>query len=80
MNSDFADSFIEIASSVKDPELSKYPQGAVAPSDSLVYEGEPPPLAGSVVFGLENVRSRRLKMLISALISSHSYTTAIQGP
>jgi adenylate kinase len=77
MNSDFADSFVEFASSVKDPELSKYLQGATVPPDSLVYEGEPPPLAGSVVFGLKNVRSRRLKILISALISSHSYNTLL---
>jgi len=77
MNSDFADSFVEFASSVKDPELSKYLQGATVPPDSLVYEGEPPPLAGSVVFGLKNVRSRRLKVLISALISSHSYNTLL---
>jgi hypothetical protein len=39
MNSDFADSFIKIASNVKNPELSKYLQGAVASSDSLAYEG-----------------------------------------
>jgi adenylate kinase len=77
MNSDFADSFVEFASSVKDPELSKYLQGATVPPDSLVYEGEPPPLAGSVVFGLKNVRSKRLKILISALISSHSYNTLL---
>jgi hypothetical protein len=38
MNSDFADSFIEIASSVKNPELSKYLQGATVPPDSLAYE------------------------------------------
>jgi hypothetical protein len=38
MNSDFADSFVEFASNVKDPELSKYLQGAVAPSDSLACE------------------------------------------
>ena len=77
MNSDFADSFVEFASSVKDPELSKYLQGATVPPDSLVYEGEPLPLAGSVVFGLKNVRSRRLKILISALISSHAYNTLL---
>jgi len=77
MNSDFADSFVEFASSVKDPELSKYLQGATVPPDSLVYEGEPPPLAGSVVFGLKNVRSKRLKILISALISSHAYNTLL---
>jgi type IV secretion system protein VirB4 len=77
MNSDFADSFVEFASSVKDSELSKYLQGATVPPDSLVYEGEPPPLAGSVVFGLKNVRSKRLKILISALISAYAYNTLL---
>jgi len=38
MNSDFADLFTKIVSSVKNPELSKSLQGAVAPSDSLAYE------------------------------------------
>jgi len=38
MNSDFADSLVEFASSVKNPEPSKYLQGAVAPPDSLAYE------------------------------------------
>ena len=77
MNSDFADSFVELAGSIRDPELSRYLQGATVPPDSQVYEGEPPPLAGSVVFGLKNVRSRRLKILISALISAYSYNTLL---
>jgi hypothetical protein len=64
MNSDFADSFVEFASSVKDPELSKYLQGATVPPDSLVYEGEPPPLAGNVI--LEKKTSRLLKVLFTA--------------
>lgn len=29
------------------------------------------------MFGLKNVRSKRLKILISALISSHSYNTLL---
>ena len=37
-----------------------------------MYDGEPP-LAGRAVFGLKNVRSRRLKILISALISAYAY-------
>jgi type IV secretion system protein VirB4 len=77
MNADFVDTFTELAVTIRDPELSKYLQGATVPPDSYVYEGEPPPLAGSVVFGLKNVRSKRLKILISALISSHSYNTLL---
>jgi len=64
MNSDFADSFVQFASGVKDP-------------NSQSTFREPQPLADSVVFGLKNVRSSRLKILISALISSHSYNTLI---
>jgi len=77
MNADFVDTFTELAATIRDPELSKYLQGATAPPDSYVYEGEPPPLAGSVVFGLKNVRSKRLKILISALISAYSYNTLL---
>jgi hypothetical protein len=77
MNADFVETFAELATTVRDPELSKYLQGATVPPDSYVYEGEPPPLAGSVVFGLKNVRSRRLKILISALISAYSYNTLL---
>jgi len=62
LNADFVDDIVEFASSVKDPELSRYLQGATVPPDSLVYEGSPPSLAGSVVFGLKNVRSKRLKI------------------
>jgi len=77
MNADFVDTFAELAATVRDPELSKYLQGATVPPDSYVYEGKPPPLAGSVVFGLKNVRSRRLKILISALISAYAYNTLL---
>ena len=77
MNADFVDSFTEFATTIRDPDLSRYMQGAVAPPDSYVYEGDPPPLAGSVVFGLKNVRSKRLKILISALISAYAYNTLL---
>lgn len=73
VNADFVDDIVEFSSSVKDRELSRYLQGATVPPDSLVYKGSPQPLASSVVFGLKNVRSRRLKILISALISSYAY-------
>ncbi|MEM4844647.1 MAG: ATP-binding protein, partial [Ignisphaera sp.] len=73
LNADFVDNIVEFASSVKDPELSRYLQGATVPPDSLVYEGSPPPLTGSTVFGLKNVRSKRLKILISALTSAYAY-------
>jgi hypothetical protein len=77
MNADFVDTFAELAATIRDPELSKYLQGATVPPDSYVYKGEPPPLAGSVVFGLKNVRSRRLKILISALISAYAYNVLL---
>jgi type IV secretion system protein VirB4 len=77
MNADFVDTFAELAATVRDPELSKYLQGATVPPDSYVYEGEPPPLAGSVILGLKNVRSKRLKILISALISAYAYNTLL---
>ncbi|MEM1679429.1 MAG: DUF87 domain-containing protein [Ignisphaera sp.] len=73
LNTDLVDNIMDFASSVRDPDLSKYLQGATVPPDSMVYEGSPPPLAGSVVFGLKNVRSKRLKILISALISAYAY-------
>ncbi len=73
MNSDFVDSIVEFTYSVKDSDLSKHLQGATVPPDSLVYEGTPIALPSSVVFGLRNVRSKRLKAMISALISIYAY-------
>lgn len=71
MNSDFADSFVEFASSVKDPELSKYLQGAMVPPDSLVYEGEPPPLALTLTpdypAGISVVFEKKTSRLLKAL-------------
>jgi len=77
MYADFVDTFTELATTIRDPELSRYLQGAVVPPKALVYEGEPPPLAGSVIFGLKNIRSKRLKILISALISAYAYNTLL---
>ncbi|PNV81172.1 MAG: conjugal transfer protein TrbE [Fervidicoccus sp.] len=73
MNGDYSEDIVEFASSVKDPTLSRYLQGIGAPPDSYVYQGSPPVLSKSVVFGLKNVRSKKLKLLISALISSYAY-------
>ncbi|MEM4481421.1 MAG: DUF87 domain-containing protein [Desulfurococcaceae archaeon] len=74
LSADFLDDVTEFASSVKDSELARYLQGATVPPDLLVYEGNPPPLGGSTIFGLRNVRSKRLKVLISALISAYAYS------
>jgi len=70
--SDLVESIIDFSSVVRDKELSKYLQGASVPPDSYVFQGSPPFLERSVIFGLRNVRSKRLKILISALISSYS--------
>ncbi len=53
--------------------LKLYLEGALAPPDKYVYEGRLPPLDQPTIFGLREVRSRRLKILISALISTYSY-------
>jgi hypothetical protein len=58
-------------------ELARYLEGAVAPPDINLFEGEPPDLGGSVFFGLKGVRSKRLKILASALIASYIYNTLI---
>ncbi|MEM1842236.1 MAG: DUF87 domain-containing protein [Ignisphaera sp.] len=73
LNMDFANNIVDFVGMVRDKDLSRYLQGATVPPDSMVYEGSPPHLAGSVVFGLKNVKSRRLKILISALISAYAY-------
>jgi hypothetical protein len=67
----------EFVATVQEPALKRYLEGATAPPDRYVYSGEPPRLTGSVVFGLRNVRSRRLKVLISALISAYAYSTLL---
>ena len=59
------------------PELAKYLEGAIAPPDINLFKGEPPDLGGSVFFGLKGVRSKRLKILASALIASYIYNTLI---
>jgi len=64
----------EFSSGIRDRELSRYLQGAEVPPDSSIFRGDPPALNGSVVFNLKGIRSRRLKVLISALISSYMHS------
>jgi len=54
--------------------LMKYLAGATAPPDADVFRGEPPELSGSVIFGLKNVRSRRLKIMIATFIAAFAYS------
>ncbi|MEM1819335.1 MAG: hypothetical protein QW399_04270, partial [Sulfolobales archaeon] len=56
-----------------DQQLSRYLQGALAEPDVYVFRGEPPNISSSAIFGLRNVRSKRLKVLISALIATYAY-------
>lgn len=53
--------------------LRRLLEGATAPPDVYVYTGRLPRLEGSTVFGLGKVRSKRLKALISSLISVYAY-------
>lgn len=64
------ESFIEV---LGDKELKGFLKGALAPPDIHVYRGRLPELRGSTIFGLKNIRSRRLKALISSLISVYAY-------
>ncbi|MEM2004466.1 MAG: DUF87 domain-containing protein [Zestosphaera sp.] len=70
---DRVDDVEELVTSMQDPQLSRYLQGALAEPDVHVYRGEPPNISSSTVFGLKNVRSKRLKILISALIAAYAY-------
>jgi hypothetical protein len=54
--------------------LMKYLTGATAPPDVDVFRGDPPELNGSVIFGLKNVRSRRLKIMIATFIAAFAYS------
>jgi len=54
--------------------LVKYLAGATAPPDADVFRGDPPELSGSVIFGLKNVRSRRLKIMIATFIAAFAYS------
>jgi type IV secretion system protein VirB4 len=54
--------------------LMKYLTGATAPPDADVFRGEPPELSGSLIFGLKNVRSRRLKIMIATFIAAFAYS------
>jgi len=67
----------EFVSTLRDPALRKLLEGAVAPPDVNVFRGVPPKLSGSVVFGLRGLRSKRLKILASSLISTYAYNTLL---
>ncbi|MEM3254465.1 MAG: DUF87 domain-containing protein [Fervidicoccaceae archaeon] len=62
--------FIERAES---PEIRRYLQGAGIPPDSNVFEGTSPKLKGSVIFGMRGIKSRRIKLLITAMIAPYTY-------
>jgi type IV secretion system protein VirB4 len=54
--------------------LMKYLAGTTAPPDVDVFRGDPPELNGSIIFGLKNVRSKRLKIMIATFISAFAYS------
>ena len=67
----------EFVSTLRDLTLRKLLDGALAPPDIYVFKGTPPKLSGSVVFGLKSLRSKRLKILISTLISTYAYNVLL---
>lgn len=73
LKGDRVDDIEELITSIQDQQLSRYLQGALAEPDVYVFRGEPPNISSSAIFGLRNVRSKRLKVLISALIATYAY-------
>jgi hypothetical protein len=78
LNQDRVENMVEFVEKIRDPNLKIYFEGAVAPPDLYVYEGKPPRIDGSVIFGLREVRSRRLKILISAFLSAYAYNRLLR--
>lgn len=77
VKSDSVSNIEEFVANLRDPVLSKLLEGAVAPPDIRVFRGAPPKLSSNVVFGLKSLRSKRLKILVSALISTYAYNTLL---
>ncbi|MFN3267991.1 MAG: VirB4 family type IV secretion system protein, partial [Zestosphaera sp.] len=74
---DVVSSIEEFVTTLRDPVLRRLLEGAIAPPDIHVFRGTPPKLSGNVVFGLKSLRSKRLKILISTLISTYAYNTLL---
>jgi len=72
------ENIVEFVDNLKDGRLRQYFRGAAAPPDIHIYEGKPRKLTGSVVFGLREVKNRRLKILISAFLSTYAYSNLLQ--
>ncbi|MCY0867682.1 MAG: DUF87 domain-containing protein [Desulfurococcus sp.] len=64
---------------IENKQLKRLLEGAVAPPDVYVYEGTAPEIGGSAIFGLASVRSKRLKVLISALMSAYASNKLLAG-
>lgn len=69
----------EFVSSLKSEELRKYLEGATSPPDIYVYRGMPPRLSRAIAFGMRGIRSRRLKIMISALVAAYSYKHVLEA-
>lgn len=52
-----------------DRDLKKYLEPILTPPDRLVFEGNPPDMQRPLIFGLRNIRSTNLKILVTSLIS-----------
>lgn len=77
VKSDVVSSIEEFVTTLRDSMLRKLLDGVLAPPDIHVFRGVPPRLSGNVVFGLKSLRSKRLKILVSALISTYAYNTLL---
>ena len=67
------DNLIDFVESLADDRLKQYLAGVTSPPDLYVYEGKPPRIDGSIIFGMREIKSKATKILISALLSAHVY-------
>ncbi len=67
------DNIIDFVDSISDRRLKQYLAGVTSPPDLYIYEGKPPRITGSVVFGMKDIKSNATKVLISALLSAYVY-------
>jgi len=67
------DNIVDFVESLEDRKLKQYLAGVTSPPDLYIYEGKPPRVTGSVVFGMKDIKSNTTKILISALLSAYVY-------
>jgi ABC-type dipeptide/oligopeptide/nickel transport system ATPase component len=61
--------FVDELRQAQDKDLLKYLEAIESPPDSYVYDGDPVDVSDNVVFGIKELRSQRLKVVVSSLLA-----------